>query len=188
VSIRGPGETTATESPRQRAQVSVATIYRGFPTKQHLIVAALRMWPARFTNAMQPELTPISNPYNKLWHLIDRLTEAIQRDRQSAETFAGAYASADVTAPAQGDRVRQHLIATLTDAKSRRGQTGPSRSTVELLADEWALNVLALVQRRASPVVLRRRIALTTKRLARRSPPPLLNCVLPPADNELTLQ
>lgn len=149
------------------AQVSTATLYRHFRSKDHLLVATLGKWLEEFDCRVDVELSGRDQPFDRLWFLVDTLFTALRQSPYLAEAMARSYVVARGAATDQVEDIRTHLSDIF--AAALHGRTDELDGPIaELLADVWAANVLAVSHGRISDAELRRRLFTTVRLLEAR--------------------
>ncbi|WP_081681918.1 TetR/AcrR family transcriptional regulator [Mycobacterium sp. URHD0025] len=148
------------------ADLSTATLYRYFPSKHHILVAALERWLEQFEIRAAREIRVPDDPFDRLWSVVDALYASLHHSPLLAEAMARAYAAADVNAADQVENIRARLIEIFASALGD-DDSGHHEAVGMLLSDVWAANVLALSHNRISATELRRRLAVTVRLLAR---------------------
>jgi AcrR family transcriptional regulator len=153
----------------RHADVSTATLYRYFRSKQHLLVAALGRWLEQFDGHLEVPNELRGDPFRRLWFAVDALYSSLYRAPLLAEAMARAYAVADATAANEAEVIRVHMSEVFADALSD-GHTAMSHLEVgELLSDVWAANVLAISHGRLTPAELHGRLSTTVELLAKQN-------------------
>jgi AcrR family transcriptional regulator len=148
--------------------VAVGTLYRYFPSKEHLLVSALGSWLEVFEQQAAPQLHGIDDPYERLWYVIDELHNALLRAPLLAEAMARAYVVADASVAVEVEMVRSQFIELFADAVSQGCPTESHFDVGGLLTDVLASNLLALAHNRAQMCDLRRRLLLMVQLLGKR--------------------
>lgn len=152
----------------RRAGVAVGTLYRYFPSKEHLLVSAFGRWLEDFEQRVSPQLDDIDEPYTRLCHVIDELQREAHCRPLLAEAMARAYVVADASVAVEVELVRSQLVDLFADAVSRGRPTGSHIDVAGLLTDVLASNLLALARDRAQIGDIRRRLRLMVDLLAKR--------------------
>jgi AcrR family transcriptional regulator len=152
----------------QRAGVAVGTLYRYFPSKEHLLVSALGLWLEGFEQTMGVRLDDIDDPYARLCRVVDELHREVHSRPLLAEAMARAYVVADASVAVEVEMVRSQLIDLFAHAVSRCTPTESHIDVAGLLTDVLASNLVALAHRRAQIGDIRRRLRLIVELLAAR--------------------
>jgi AcrR family transcriptional regulator len=149
------------------AGVAPSTVYQYFSSKDDLLVASLHHWLTACEVDARASLPRIADPYARLLHAADLITQRLWAQPRFADAVTRAYLCADGVAAANADRVRTSLSSILTSAmgsehpKLHQGQIG------DLVADIWAAAMLAVVQNRSTAGDSRERLARTIAVIAR---------------------
>ena len=152
----------------EKSDIAPATLYYYFPSKDHLLVTCLFQWLTDFQVNAIPELAGISDPYDRLLTLVDRLNTTLCATPGFADAVARAYLFADETVGVLVEDTRAELSEMLADALGVGAVTREHLDVGQLIADVWAANVLAVVHRRATANELRYRLRLTIDMMRRR--------------------
>jgi len=152
----------------QRAGVAVGTIYRYFPSKEHLLVSALGRWLEGFERNVSPHLYSIDDPYERLRYVVEELHREVHCRPLLAEAMARAHVVADASVTLEVEMVRSQLIDLFADAVSRGKPTASHIDVAALLTDVLAANLLTLAHDRAQIGDVRRRLQLMVELLATR--------------------
>jgi TetR/AcrR family transcriptional regulator, cholesterol catabolism regulator len=130
------------------AGVSLATIYRHFPSKVHLLVRALERELLSAEDYLGQGLSGISNPFARLRVAVRRLIENMELSQRVTEALTHAYVASIVVASAEAEAIRVSTIDVFVHLMSDDVATELQRHTAELVADVWTSELLALVQGR----------------------------------------
>src|SRR3954462_13339489 len=131
----------------EKSDVAPATLYYYFPSKDHLLVTCLFQWLTDFQVKAIAELAGIIDPYDRLLTLVDRLNTTLCATPGFADSVARAYLFADETVGVLVEDTRAELSEMLADAMGIGTVTREHLQVGELIADVWAVNVLAVVHR-----------------------------------------
>jgi AcrR family transcriptional regulator len=155
----------------ERADVSTATLYRYFHSKQHLIVAALGLWLEEFECRFAVDAVATDDPIQRLWAAVDALYAALREHPLLAEAMARAYIAADASAAAAVEAVRLNMSEMFAEAVGGGVVTPRDASIGQVLSDMWAANVLAITHDRMTAAELTYRLQATVRLLTDRSSP-----------------
>lgn len=137
----------------QRAEVPTASVYDYFPSKVHLLVAALGYGLSRFDFALANRENNPNDPSACLHFVADALIDAMERSEHLTSALTHAYVAACVTAIDEGEQIRRQTI----DLWAR--QLDHSQHAIaECVADIWTSAIISLVQDRSSLSDLRARM------------------------------
>lgn len=152
----------------QRAGVAVGTLYRYFPSKEHLLVSAFGRWLEDFEQYVGPRLYDIDDPYARLYFVIDEFHREVHCRPLLAKAMARAYVVADASVAVEVEMVRSQLVDLFADTVSRGTPTESHIDVGGLLTDVLGSNLLALAHDRAQIDDIRRRLRLMVQLLAAR--------------------
>ena len=149
----------------ERADVALGTLYRYFPSKVHLLVAALGN---EFERAQHrtPASPPGDTAMDRVLHVLHRQTRALQRDPHLTEAMTRAFMFADASAAAEVDfvgRIIDHMFATaMSDGAP---PTEEQLAIARVISDVWMSNLVAWVTHRLSATDLTARLETTVRLL-----------------------
>ncbi|BBY90714.1 HTH-type transcriptional repressor KstR [Mycobacterium gallinarum] len=148
----------------ERAGIAVGTLYRYFPAKTHLLVAALIREFQRLDTAGD-WATGASTPQERLDRLTEHLHGRWQRDPLLTDAMTRAFVMADTRAAAELDRAAA-AIETLLARTLTGGEPAPADLRVAgIIADIWLANLVAFIGDRLSAAETRGRIDRATRRV-----------------------
>src|SRR5437870_2719758 len=78
-----------------RADVALGTLYRYFPSKDHLLIAALVDWSSALNHRLAQKPPKGNTPADRVVDVLHRATRAIERAPQLSAAFVHALSSAD---------------------------------------------------------------------------------------------
>lgn len=158
-----------------RADVAVGTLYRYFPSKVHLLVTALaREFEAVEGRADKTRLRG-NTSLERLRHVLDMITLAMQRDPLLTEAMTRAFMFADASASAEVDKVATIIDRLLANAMVEGEPTDLDLKIARVVSDVWMSNLVQWLTRRASATDVTNRLELTiTLLLAGRDSDPVI--------------
>jgi AcrR family transcriptional regulator len=144
-----------------RADVAVGTLYRYFPSKVHLLVTALaREFEAVESRADKSRLRGTTS-LERLRHVLDMITMAMQRDPLLTEAMTRAFMFADASASAEVDKVANIIDRLLANAMVEGEPTDLDLKIARVVSDVWMSNLVQWLTRRASATDVTNRLELT---------------------------
>jgi TetR/AcrR family transcriptional regulator, cholesterol catabolism regulator len=144
-----------------RADVAVGTLYRYFPSKVHLLVTALaREFEAVEARADKTRLRG-DTALERLRHVLDMITLAMQRDPLLTEAMTRAFMFADASASAEVDKVATIIDRLLANAMVEGEPTELDLKIARVVSDVWMSNLVQWLTRRASATDVTNRLELT---------------------------
>ena len=144
-----------------RADVAVGTLYRYFPSKVHLLVTALaREFEAVESRADKSRLRGTTS-LERLRHVLDMITMAMQRDPLLTEAMTRAFMFADASAAAEVDKVATIIDRLLANAMVEGEPTDLDLKIARVVSDVWMSNLVQWLTRRASATDVTNRLELT---------------------------
>lgn len=148
----------------ERVGIAVGTLYRYFPGKTHLLVAALSREFQRLDVAGN-WTTGADTPRQRLDRLTTHLHDRWQRDPLLTDAMTRAFAVADTRVAAELDSAAATINALLARTLSA-GEPTPAHLVVAgIISDIWLANLLAFISGRVSAEETRDRIDRAIQRL-----------------------
>lgn len=157
---KGGYEAVQMRTVAEHADVAVGTVYRYFPSKVHLLVAALAREFEQFDNKRKPP--PSTDPRERMQQLLTQLTRTMQRDPLLTEGMTRAFMFADAAAATEVERVG-HIMDRLF-ARAVTDADEPSTrdlAIARIIGDVWLANLVAWLTRRVSESDALARLELT---------------------------
>jgi AcrR family transcriptional regulator len=134
----------------ERADVALGTLYRYFPSKIHLLVSALTLELERTQDKLDRRPLPGETPYDRILHVLSRVTQTMQRDPMLTEAMTRAFMFADPSAAAEVNTVAQQMTRMFTKAMHDGEPSADDIAIARVIGDVWLSNLVAWVTRRAS--------------------------------------
>ena len=134
-----------------RGDVALGTLYRYFPSKVHLLVSLLG---ERFEEAdarQRAVPAPGSTARERVRHVLEGQTRALQREPLLTEAMTRAFMFADSSVAEEIGRVEELVGSLLTGAMAAdRPVTEAERRTAQVLADVWLAALVGWVTGRST--------------------------------------
>lgn len=145
----------------QQTPVALATLYRHFPSKVHLLVSAMAAELTRAQDRVDRVILRGDGPYERVMLVVGTLTRTMQRDARLTEAMTRALMFADSGAAAEVDAVRR-----LTDEMFARaasfGDPSPGQLAIgRVIGDVWLTNMMAWATQRLTATEVSDRVALS---------------------------
>lgn len=153
-----------------KADVAVGTLYRYFPSKVHLLVTALARDLERVENRVDRSQLVGDTAVDRLRHVLDMITFAMQRDPLLTEAMTRAFMFADASAAAEVDQVGKLMDRLFARAMNEGEPTEEELAIARVISDVWLSNLVAWLTRRSSATDVARRLELTVDLLLGDSP------------------
>ncbi len=152
-----------------KAEVAVGTLYRYFPSKVHLLVTALARELERVEGRVDRAQLPGDTAVERLRHVLDMITFAMQRDPLLTEAMTRAFMFADASAAGEVDRVATTIDRLLAGAMRPNSEpTEEDLAIARVISDVWMSNLVQWLTRRASATDVTNRMAMTVRLLLER--------------------
>ncbi len=150
----------------EKADVAVGTLYRYFPSKVHLLVTAMARELGRVEGRVDRSQLRGDSAVERLRHVLDMITFAMQRDPLLTEAMTRAFMFADASASAEVDQVAGVIDRLFAGAMVDDGEpTADDLAIARVIADVWMSNLVQWLTRRASATDVANRLELTVKLL-----------------------
>ncbi|BBX49828.1 MAG TPA: TetR family transcriptional regulator [Mycobacterium sp.] len=174
VAAAGGYEAVQMRTVAERVGIAVGTLYRYFPAKTHLLVAALTREFRRLDSAGD-WASGEGPPLQRLERLTAHLHDRWQRDPRLTTAMTRAFAVADTRAAAELDRAADE-IQILLARTLRGGEPTPTDLHVAgVISDIWLANLVAFSGHRATAADTRERIDRATRRVVTSAARPTAN-------------
>jgi AcrR family transcriptional regulator len=151
----------------ERAEVALGTLYRYFPSKIHLLVAALTEEMDQIQDKLDRKPIPGDTPAERMLFVLKRVTRNMQRDPMLTEAMTRAFMFADPSAAVEVNTVAQQMTRMFTGAMHDGEPSGDDIAIARVIGDVWLSNLVAWVTRRASADDVSTRLELAARLLLR---------------------
>ncbi|GAB07246.1 cholesterol catabolism transcriptional regulator KstR [Gordonia amarae] len=150
----------------EKADVAVGTLYRYFPSKVHLLVTAMARELGRVEGRVDRSQLRGDSAVERLRHVLDMITFAMQRDPLLTEAMTRAFMFADASASAEVDQVAGVIDRLFAGAMVDEGEpTSDDLAVARVISDVWMSNLVQWLTRRASATDVANRLELTVRLL-----------------------
>jgi AcrR family transcriptional regulator len=105
----GGYEAVQMRSVSETANVAMATIYRYFSSKDHLLAAAMTEWTGRLRGRVAQSPPRGATPADQMVDVLQRACKAMERQPKLAEALVRALSSADAGVRESGVEVSRHI-------------------------------------------------------------------------------
>ncbi|HEY6796540.1 MAG TPA: cholesterol catabolism transcriptional regulator KstR [Kineosporiaceae bacterium] len=167
LALKGGYEAVQMRAVAERAEVALGTLYRYFPSKIHLLVAALAREFQRTQERLDRTPIPGHTPYERMVFVLGRVTRAMQREPLLTEAMTRAFMFADPSAATEVNAVAGMMEHMFTQAMHDGEPTDDERAIARVIGDVWLSNLVAWVTRRASANDVTHHLELATRLLLR---------------------
>jgi AcrR family transcriptional regulator len=149
------------------ADVALGTLYRYFPSKIHLLVAALAEELAHMQEKLDRKPIPGDTPTDRMMYVLARVTRTMQRDPMLTDAMTRAFMFADPGAATEVNTVAWQMVRMFTKAL-HDGEPSPEDVAIaRVIGDVWLSNLVAWVTRRASADDVSSRLEFAARLLLR---------------------
>src|SRR5579864_188100 len=164
---RGGYEAVQMRSVAERADVALGTLYRYFPSKIHLLVAALTEEFERMQEKLDRKPIPGETATERTMYVLSLVTRTMQRDPMLTEAMTRAFMFADPSAAAEVNAVAALMESMFTRAMHDGEPTADDKAIARVIGDVWLSNLVAWVTRRASADDVSNHLELAARLLLR---------------------
>jgi len=147
---KGGYEAVQMRTVAERADVALGTLYRYFPSKIHLLVSALTLELERTQDKLDRRPLPGETPYDRILHVLSRVTQTMQREPMLTEAMTRAFMFADPSAANEVNTVARLMERMFTRAMHDGEPSADDMAIARVIGDVWLSNLVAWVTRRAS--------------------------------------
>jgi TetR/AcrR family transcriptional regulator, cholesterol catabolism regulator len=148
-----------------QAGVALGTLYRYFPSKIHLLVSGLAREFERTQEKLDRAPIPGDTPYDRMLHVLGRMTRMMQREPMLTEAMTRAFMFADPSAAAEVNTVARLMERMLTKAMHDGEPSADDMAIARVIGDVWLSNLVAWVTRRASATDVSNHLELAARLL-----------------------
>jgi AcrR family transcriptional regulator len=134
----------------EHADVALGTLYRYFPSKNHLLVAALADEFEQLLGKFARKPIPGGTRAERMMYVLSRVTRSMQRDPLLTEAMTRAFMFADTSAAAEVNSVARQMTYMFTAAVQEGEPSADDIAIARVIGDVWLSNLVAWVTRRAS--------------------------------------
>lgn len=170
---RGGYDAVQMRDVADRAGVGLATLYRYFPSKVHLLVALMRQQGAALRDAVDRSPPDGDTPTERVLALLRRATRGFQREPRLTEAMFRALMFADLSAAQEVRAVTRATCDMFLHAMDPEvTDHDPEREDVALvIAQVWQTNVLNWLSGRMAPDEMFQKVEIAVRLLLRETAP-----------------
>jgi AcrR family transcriptional regulator len=135
----------------ERADVALGTLYRYFPSKDQLLVAALAEWAGALLSRLSQKPPRGDSPSDRLVDVLRRACRALEREPRVTAAMVGALSAPD---PSVADRKREAFVtlnSIITLALDHTGDDDTRVGVVRVLGSVWFAGMIAFSTGMAGP-------------------------------------
>ncbi len=171
---QGGFEAVQMRAVAERADVALGTLYRYFPSKIHLLVAALAREFERANRDLEKRAIPGDTPHARVMSALDQATRSLQNDPHLTEALTRAFMFADASVAAEIHVVERHvgrlLLRAMADPGSSAEPAEPSEDALaiaKVIGDVWLASLVQWVTGRSSASDVGRSLDVAVRLLLR---------------------
>ena len=146
----------------ERADVALGTLYRYFPSKIHLLVAALDRELEATDGRTATRAARGDTAHERVTYVLGRMTRSLQKQPLLTEALVRAFMFADATVSDEIDAVGRHVTTSISRAlagdTTDHEATGEEAAVIRIIADVWLTELVRWVTGRASAAEVERSV------------------------------
>lgn len=138
----------------ERAGVALGTLYRYFPSKNHLLVSALDREFDRVEQYSANLPVPGDTPHARMMFVFERTAQALEDDPRLTEALTRAFVFADESVEQLIDQVGTKLVNLIGRTMSgdpKHVPTAEEADMVHIIGDVWLASLIAWATGRKTP-------------------------------------
>ena len=153
---KGGFEQVQMRAVAERADVALGTLYRYFPSKIHLLVSVLGQQLEEAADTLERHAVPGATSADRVMHVLERTTRALQREPHLTEALTRAFVFADASASAEshvvGIQVTRMLLRAMREPGTAHSLEPTTREldVVKVVGDVWLASLVQWVTGRRS--------------------------------------
>lgn len=160
LATKGGYEAVQMRAVAENADVALGTLYRYFPSKNHLLVTGLAREFEQSQQRLDRTEIPGATPSERVLFVLGRVTRKLQRYPQLTEAMTRAFMFADASVAAEVDTVGR-LMEQMFGRAMHSEPSAEDLAIARVIGDVWLSNLVAWVTRRASVSDVAARLELT---------------------------
>jgi AcrR family transcriptional regulator len=160
LATKGGYEAVQMRAVAENADVALGTLYRYFPSKNHLLVTGLAREFEQSQEKLDRSPIPGETPSERVLFVLGRVTRKLQRYPQLTEAMTRAFMFADASVAAEVDTVGR-LMERMFGRAMHEEPSADDIAIARVIGDVWLSNLVAWVTRRASVSDVAARLELT---------------------------
>jgi TetR/AcrR family transcriptional regulator, cholesterol catabolism regulator len=149
----------------ERAGVALGTLYRYFPSKVHLLVAAMREQTEQLRSGMAKRPPAGETAEEQVLNILRRATRALERDPNLTSAMLRALMFADPSAASDADAVSGNVMNLIVGAINTGEPTAEDIAIARVLEQVWHSSLLSWLSGRASSRDLYQNLEVATRLL-----------------------
>jgi AcrR family transcriptional regulator len=127
----------------ERSGVALGTVYRYFPSKNHLLVVAMLQLFERFAEQFDLEHTPGSSPQERVMWVLHGALAQLEREHKLYDALVRASMFADPSSSAELDRLGTVITGMYARAAGFEMVTEELLNAVRIITDVWMSSLVS---------------------------------------------
>jgi AcrR family transcriptional regulator len=167
LACRGGFDAVQMREVAEGSAVALGTLYRYFPSKIHLLVAAMQDQLQQMHDQLRRHPPDGDSPEERVIGTLVRTFHMLQREPQLAEAMVRALSSADRSMSAEADQVCRLTMTIIIDAMGQdRRPTAGQLAAVRVIQHTWQSALVAWLSGRSSIAEVREDLETAARLLA----------------------
>ncbi|AOW93397.1 TetR family transcriptional regulator [Rhodococcus sp. WMMA185] len=151
-----------------RAQVALGTVYRYFPSKNHMLVMGLLMVFDGLRERFEDVEIPGETPSERILFVLRKNTEVLEKDRLKYEAMVRAFMFADASATAELDAFGALMTEMFAKSIGVDEVSDDQLNAIRVIGDVWMSSLVSWVAGRISVDEVMAHLALAVRLVFRR--------------------
>ncbi|NLU82374.1 TetR family transcriptional regulator [Rhodococcus sp. HNM0569] len=147
----------------ERADVALGTVYRYFPSKNHLLVVGMLLAFEGLRKRLESGVAPGDTPAERLMYVLDRNNRLLEKDHARYEALMRAYMFADASAAAELDAVNVLMAEMFTRAVGTSDPDPGLVNALRVVGDVWMSSLVSWVAGRMTVEAMDEHLATTVR-------------------------
>ncbi|MGC0362465.1 AcrR family transcriptional regulator [Rhodococcus sp. 27YEA15] len=155
-------------SVADRAGVAIGTVYRYFPSKNHMLVVALLWMFEALRDRFRDFVIPGEKPSDRILYVLRKNTEVLETDHLRYEALVRAYMFADASATAELNALGAVVTEMFAEAIGVDEVSPQQLDAVKVIDDVWMSSLVSWVAGRMSTEEITAHLELAVRLVFRR--------------------
>lgn len=155
-------------SVAERAGVAIGTVYRYFPSKNHMLIVALLWMFEGLRDRFQDFTVPGEAPSDRILFVLRKNTEILETDHQLYEALVRAYMFADASATPELNALGNVVTEMFAKAIGVEEVSQPQMDAVKVIDDVWMSSLVSWVAGRMTADQVMAHLEFTVRLVFRR--------------------
>ncbi|NMM82829.1 TetR family transcriptional regulator [Rhodococcus sp. SRB_17] len=155
-------------SVAERAGVAIGTVYRYFPSKNHMLIVALLWMFEGLRDRFQDFTVPGETPSDRILFVLRKNTDILETNHQLYEALVRAYMFADASATPELNALGNVVTEMFAKAIGVEEVSQPQMDAVKVIDDVWMSSLVSWVAGRMTADQVMAHLEFTVRLVFRR--------------------